>query len=98
MTEERNPKPCKCAAFLRACEPGTDSECYGVEMGVGAEWEWGIGTGLPPIKFCPWCGVLLWPGKGRESVIESTEWCETCALEKKAGDKIRSARWCTCEP
>ena len=41
-----------CEDMKHAQESGTDNECYG-----SAVWgAWSIGTSLPDISFCPWCG------------------------------------------
>jgi len=44
---------CCCENFYRAGCSGTDNEGYGAVV-----WSNGqrIGTGLPLISFCPWCG------------------------------------------
>ena len=41
-----------CEAMKHAQEDGTDNEVYGKAV-LGS---WTIGTGLPDISFCPWCG------------------------------------------
>jgi hypothetical protein len=71
MTDDRiNPYGIKhtcCSAFERAKEVGTDNEGYEplVFLSSGAEndpmaapeGEITIGTNLPTIRFCPWCGT-----------------------------------------
>lgn len=51
-----------CDDFKRAQNSGTDNEGYGRLLSnlgrdqVAAD-RWSIGSNLPNIKFCPWCGV-----------------------------------------
>ena len=54
-----NPKLECCAAMRHAQENGTDNECYGRAVWTGSAGEWLIGTGLPNITFCPWCGKAV---------------------------------------
>lgn len=47
-----------CKQFTDALEYGTDGYSYGAAI----EWahnNWRIGNRLPPILYCPWCGVGL---------------------------------------
>jgi hypothetical protein len=52
-----------CAEFAKAREWGSDNEGYGelVEDHLPSEPPglYTIGTGLRPIKFCPWCGTVI---------------------------------------
>lgn len=45
-----------CDAFLLANMLGTDNESYGCLI-YGKKRPFMMGDGLPPIKFCPWCGA-----------------------------------------
>lgn len=45
------PTPC-CEDWQNALTSGTDNEGYGPLIISDT-----IGVGLPPVKFCPWCGV-----------------------------------------
>lgn len=60
MSEDADPsKPrdetCKCSDFEAAQDSGTDNEGYGPLL--SCPWEaWRIGSDLPDINFCPWCG------------------------------------------
>jgi len=54
--KERSPDTC-CAEFRAAMLAGTDNEGY-MEL---IEWRqgWMMGSTLPAMRFCPWCGVKL---------------------------------------
>lgn len=50
-----------CEAMKDAQQSGTDNEAWGpLVRGTS------IGCGLPPIKFCPWCGRPV-PGEQRDA-------------------------------
>jgi len=49
-----------CPQWLKAQQPGTDSEAYGRLVTIWAG-EPSIGCELEPIEFCPWCGAQLRP-------------------------------------
>ena len=53
----KSPKHC-CKDFEAALEEGTDSEGFGSEIhpAILDKTAYSIGSGLKPIKFCPWCG------------------------------------------
>ncbi len=55
MTEIRS---C-CANFAHAQEDGTDNEGWGKLIDYYGANDANIGSDLPPIKFCPWCGTSL---------------------------------------
>lgn len=44
-----------CTDMRDAHSPGTDNEMYGSAV-YTYDGETRMGTDLPPIKFCPWCG------------------------------------------
>ena len=44
-----------CNDFAHARQMETDSDCYRAAI-YEYEGELNIGCGLPPIKYCPWCG------------------------------------------
>jgi len=50
------PNPPCCDAFGQAFECGTDNEAWGSLMRHDGDGDLSIGCGLPPIKYCPWCG------------------------------------------
>lgn len=45
-----------CDAWTEAQQSGTDNEGYG-RLLYETMGQWSIGSELPPIRFCPWCGV-----------------------------------------
>lgn len=45
-----------CEAWLKAQEPETDNEAYSWLLDKDLDGNWTIGSYLPPVKFCPWCG------------------------------------------
>lgn len=47
---------CECQAFKDAQGPCTDNEGYGRLLRRDGPDAWSIGSNLPPLKFCPWCG------------------------------------------
>lgn len=47
-----------CPNFLEATEGGTDNEGYGALIRA-ADKKWRIGSGRPPLLYCPWCGTVL---------------------------------------
>lgn len=51
-------RPFCCDALERAHEHGTDNEGYGPLL-YSAYPVWAIGSDLPPMRFCPWCGKEL---------------------------------------
>ena len=51
---------CSCPSFLAAQESETDNEGYG-PLVVDSNGRWEIGYSLPPIRFCPWCGMRVPP-------------------------------------
>lgn len=53
-------KFCNCPERSRAQEGGTDNEGYGSALDAHQGY-WKIGSGLNPIKYCPWCGKPLPP-------------------------------------
>ncbi len=55
-----NLKLCNCSERSAAQESGTDNEMYASALS-GYQGFWEIGSGLKPIKYCPWCGKLLPP-------------------------------------
>ena len=59
-----------CAAFAHAWESGTDNEGYeplcSIALGDDRAFVVVIGSGLPPINFCPWCGAAI--GKKAEEL------------------------------
>lgn len=48
-----------CGDFPLALADGTDAELYGSAIGADDVGRWNLTSELPPIKFCPWCGVEL---------------------------------------
>jgi hypothetical protein len=57
-----------CEGWAHAQHSGTDNEGYGRLLYdcANPQWrvaprtkppEWQMGSGLPPVKFCPWCGA-----------------------------------------
>lgn len=63
-----NLEPC-CEAWAKAHEWETDNEAYAPLVHCNDEKDAkyaapypSIGSGLPPVKFCPWCGAE----KGKE--------------------------------
>jgi len=48
-----------CADMLHAHESGTDNEAYGSLVCYDSKGKPLIGDDLPPIRFCPWCGVPI---------------------------------------
>ncbi len=49
-----------CQEFDRALEGGTDNEGYGKLIYIDGDVTT-TGCNLPPIKYCPWCGMVA-PG------------------------------------
>ena len=50
-------QPC-CSDFRKAMEVGTDNEGYGRLIYTDdPPWPFRMGCDLPPLDFCPWCGV-----------------------------------------
>jgi hypothetical protein len=46
-----------CDAFSKAMTNGTDNEAWGAAIHLDQEGaHYKIGLGLPPLRFCPWCG------------------------------------------
>lgn len=65
-----NLMPC-CDAWAKAHERKTDNEQYGrlIHCNDETDPEYAepyptIGSGLPPVKFCPWCGAEKGKGTG----------------------------------
>ena len=49
-----------CAAFWKAWTSGTDNEGWGKLFSVDDREKPAavlVGDGMPPVKFCPWCGT-----------------------------------------
>lgn len=45
-----------CQAWEAAQQSGTGNEMYGhLLYQIGEQWQ--IGTNVPPVQFCPWCGA-----------------------------------------
>jgi hypothetical protein len=69
MTSEEH--GCDCDAFVKAQQRGTDNEGYDQLIYrysadllkkhpfLGGDPRWSVGSELPPIHFCPWCGSKL---------------------------------------
>ena len=46
-----------CPEWLKAQQSGTDNEGYGRLIQVYPDGAASMGSDLPPIRFCPWCGA-----------------------------------------
>jgi hypothetical protein len=51
---------CECEAFKKAQQLGTDNEGQG-PLFWALEGKMQVGSGVPPPKYCPWCGKTLSP-------------------------------------
>lgn len=58
LEDQTDEKPC-CRQFVKAQDLGTDNEGYFRLVYDDASGNLYIGCGLPPIRFCPWCGERL---------------------------------------
>lgn len=47
-----------CDIWVKAQEAGTDNEEYGSLVCWYLNRFWSMGEGLPPPRFCPWCGAV----------------------------------------
>lgn len=47
-----------CRAFDRAQQTGTDNEGYGRLITIDGEIAM-IGSEMPPVDYCPWCGKAV---------------------------------------